>query len=119
MKKIAMSSLLVLAISIGSSAFAYQYTEQQKSAMYDLFVASYIASISQQVQAYPLPSNKKQQIIDFAKSNVNKQQLINETWGCVQTKEPMDQLGIQSCFIPWSKKQSADLSEFILRLNPY
>ena len=117
MKKIAMSALLILAISIGSSAFAYQYTEQQKVAMYDLFVASYIASISQQVQAYPLPANKKQQIINFAKSNVNKQQLINETWGCIQKKEPTDQLGVQSCFIPWSKKQSADLTEFILKLN--
>ena len=117
MKKIVICMLLLVATSFSSAAFAYQYTEEQKSAIYDMFIATYLSTINQQIQAYPIPADKKQQIINFTKHNVNKQQLINETWGCLSSKEPNDQQGINSCFVPWARKQSADLTEFMMRMQ--
>lgn len=117
MKKIIMSFSIILAIGFGSSVFAYQYSEAEKNAMYDLFIASYLSSATQEIQKYPIANDKKQQMINFVKNNVNKQQLINQTWGCVQSKHPTDQQGVQSCFIPFAKQQSADFTEYVMKMN--
>ena len=116
MKKLLFPVFFAVILGLNSAAFSYEFTEEQKNAVYDLFLSTYLSSISQQVQAQPLPPDKKLQIINFAKRNANKQQLINETWGCVKTKVNTSQSEMNSCFISWGRKQSADLTEFMLKL---
>ena len=117
MKKLLICLFFLLAFCFNSVALSYEYTNEQRKALYDLITSSYLSSITRQIQTMQISEEKKQQIENFARSNINQQQLINQTWNCVQSKDPADQVGFNSCFIDWSKKQSADLAEYVLKLS--
>ncbi|MBQ4646315.1 MAG: hypothetical protein IJB79_03095 [Candidatus Gastranaerophilales bacterium] len=117
MKKMLIGLVFVLAFGFNSVAFSYEYSSEQKKALYDLFISTYLSTATQQIQSMPISQDKKQQVANFARSNINRQQLINQTWGCIQSKDPTDQAGLNSCFVAWGRKQSADLTEYMLRLG--
>lgn len=119
MKKLFSSFIVISIMFMGVFAYAYEYTDAQKNAFYDLFLASYFAAAEKQVGLYPVTAQQKKQIVNYIKQNANKQTLMNETWHCVKTKNPTDQIGINSCFIPWSQKQGKLLSEYVIRLTSY
>ena len=117
MKKFYIYTLLMLILGLNAPAFGYEYTEQDKNTYYDLFLVGYLNGINKQIQAYPIANDKKQLILNFAKQNINKQELMNETWGCVQAKAPTDLVGQGSCFMSWSMKQNNDIIEYIKKIN--
>ena len=110
-------TLICLVVFIGQSVNAQTYTEQDKNTYYDLFLVGYLNGVNKQIQAYPIANDKKPLLLNFAKQNINKQELMNETWGCVQTKAPTDLVGQGSCFMNWSMKQNRDLIEYIKKIN--
>ena len=110
MKKIIVFVLFVLFCPICS---AYNYTEADKNEFYNSFLAGYFKNLVIQVKMLPVSEAKKQQIYSYIKQNTNRQELINETWGCVQTKEPMNIPGLQQCFGPWGEKQKKKIANYI------
>ena len=110
MKKFIVFILFILFCPI---CFAYNYTEADKNEFYNSFLTGYFKNLELQVKMLPVPETKKQQIYSYVKQNTNKQELINETWGCVQTKEPMNIPGLQQCFAPWGEKQKKKISNYI------
>lgn len=94
--------------------FAYNYSEEEKAEIYNGFIDGYLKGIDMQLNIMQVPADKKQEIKSFMKQNINKQQLINETWGCIQTKEPYDVMGLQQCFMPWGQRKSNELVNYIM-----
>ena len=117
MKKIFTIALLTTMFILNSVAFSYEITNDQKNAIYDLFISTYLASAEYTIQTSQLSPEQKQKVVNFTKQNVNKQQLMNETWGCLKTKLHLSDAEMQTCFAHWAKKQSADLIDFMARMN--
>ena len=83
-----------------------------------------LTSVSKDVFAYALrvnnvaknkeiPEDKKHEIRSFMQQSINKQELMNETWGCVQYKDPFDFAGLQACFTPWAQRKGQELTNYI------
>ena len=117
MKKLSICLFFALVFGFNSVAFSYEYTKEQVNALYDLIITNYSVSITRQIQTMQIPEEKKQRLINYAKNNINRQQLINQTWGCVQSTDPADQAGFNSCFVAWNKKQSANLIDYMSKFG--
>lgn len=105
---------LLCAILFCPTCFAYEYTEADKNEMYDSFINGYKQGFEMQVDSLPLDENKKAELRAYIYEIANKEQLINETWGCVQTVEPTDVMGLQNCFVPWGQRKAEEVKNYIL-----
>lgn len=104
---------LLCAILFCPVCFAYEYSQAEKEKMYDDFLDGYFKGLDMQLNMLPIPENKKQEIRTFMKQGANKEALINETWGCVQYKDPFDMVGLQDCFTPWAQRKGQELASYI------
>ena len=100
---------LFCAILFCPVCFALGFTEADKDKVYDDFLNGYMKGIDM----VPIPNDKKQEIRSFMQQSINKQELMNETWGCVQYKDPFDFAGLQACFTPWAQRKGQELANYI------
>lgn len=105
---------LLCAILFCPTCFAYEYTEADKEEMYNSFIDGYMQGFEMQVASLPIDENKKAELRVYVQNMANKEQLINETWGCVQAVEPTDMMGLQNCFVPWAQRKGEELRNYIM-----
>lgn len=117
MKKVFSFAILTCILLMGSVSYAYNYTEQQKNAFYNDFIKGYIMGIDIVANSLKLPQAKKQQIKNYMRASINRQELVNMTWGCLQTKNLNNTNEIIQCAKPWADKQNEKLYNYVQQMN--
>ena len=112
MKKIICA--LILGLILGTQySFAVEYTEEQKQYLYDVFLEHYTAGMSKNFDTLKLDGETTAQIKQEFENSIDRNELINMSWPCLQPADPTSQEAISKCFMPWGLKQQEKSFEII------
>ena len=105
MKKI--FKLFILFFLFSNIAFAFEYSENDKEIFYDSFIDGYIEQMTIAVNSLDIEQAKKEKFLKEFIKNINKQNLINSSWGCI-TKYPIKDIVTASvvCTQEWTENQT-------------
>ena len=101
--------LIITLISLCSSAFAYEYSQEFKKGFYDSFIANLFGSLKESLFAQGFKTNSVNEYVATMRTRLDRTQLEKETWGCV-SKYPPDKLQantdkmIIECFEKWNNE---------------
>lgn len=106
-----MKKIIVLAItliSLCSSTFAYEYTQEFKKGFYDSFIANLFGGLKESLFAQGFKPNSVDEYVATMRTRLDRTQLEKETWGCVSKYTP-DALEknsykiVSECFGKWNE----------------
>lgn len=108
---------LLLILICTNPVFAFNYSEEDKYMFYDAFLDGYITEVTKSVNQMEIEQDKKDKFLSEFKSKIDKQDLINSSWSCIQ-KYPIQQIVSASvfCTSDWTNKQferNKDLFELL------
>ena len=105
MKKIFI--LIMLMLVTVNIAFGFNYSDEDKNMFYDAFIDGYIEQMTNKINALDIEQQKKESIITEFKKLINKTELINSSWNCIQ-KYPINDIVSASinCTAEWTANQS-------------
>lgn len=99
--------LILLIFLSFNSAYAFNYTEEDKNMFYDAFIDGYVTEMAKAVNQLEIEQNKKDAFMSALKQNINKNDLINSSWNCIQSY-PIEQIVTASvlCTSNWTNSQT-------------
>ena len=100
--------------AVGSLLTAVQNQQQANGTARHVGEASDVKEAIRLMLSAKIDENKKAELRVYVQNMANKEQLINETWGCVQAVEPTDMMGLQNCFVPWAQRKGEELRNYIM-----
>lgn len=112
MKKFLCLLLLGLVFST-QYTFAVEYTEEQKQYLYDVFLQEYTKGMSNNFDTLNLDSATTEQIKQEFLNSIDRNELINMSWPCLQEADPTSREAVSKCFMPWGLKQQEKSFEII------
>lgn len=104
-----MKKFLILCLAmvvLGGSAWAVNYTPQEKKQFYDGFLSGMFYSLEQSLTQQGFPKAKTTRYITSMKARVNRTELESATWACVSKYTPQQMVSGQKkiadeCFGKW------------------
>ncbi len=98
---------LTLIITTFNPVFAFNYTEEDKRMFYDAFIDGYITEMTKTVNQLNIEQEKKDKFTTELKKTINKKELINSSWSCIQSY-PIEQIVSASviCTMDWTSRQT-------------
>ncbi|MBQ9246323.1 hypothetical protein IJ182_08665 [bacterium] len=105
MKKIL---LLILCVFLSNNiSFAYNYSEEDKNMFYDSFIEGYIEQMTNSINNLAIDQNKKDTFIKEFVKLINRNELIDSSWSCIQ-KYPVNDIVSASitCTSNWTTQQT-------------
>lgn len=115
MKKFLCTLLLGLVLTT-QYTLAVEYTEEQKNFLYDVFLEHYTKGMHENIDKLNLDANAKEEIKVQFNESINREELINSTWPCLQNADPSSKEDVTNCFRIWGNKQQIQTFELI---KPY
>ncbi len=103
MKKLFIIYLLLFT----NTAFAFNYSDEDKNIFYDAFIEGYMQKISETVNSLDMEQTKKDIIINEFAKQIDKTDLMNSSWDCIK-KYPINDIVKASveCTQDWTAKQA-------------
>ncbi len=88
-------------------AIGFNYTEEDKNLFYEAFIDGYLTEMTKAVNQLEIEQTKKDKFISSLKQNINKKDLINSSWNCIQSY-PIEQIVTASviCTYEWTNSQT-------------
>ncbi len=107
MKKITYFIILIGILINFNYAYAYKYSEEDKEMFYNAFLEGYFTETEKSVNNLNIDASKKAQFLKELKQRIDKTELINSSWSCIQ-KYPIQQIVAASviCTADWNKSQT-------------
>ena len=98
---------LILSLFMSNTAFAYNYTDNDKNMFYDAFLEGYFTEMQKNINNLDITPQQKENFMTALKENINRQELINSSWSCIE-KYPIRQIITASvvCTYDWNNKQA-------------
>ncbi len=105
MKKIL---FFILVIMTCNSSLAYNYSDADKEMFYNSFINGYIDGMTDYITASALPQDKKDKFLTEFKKLINREELINSSWTCIEKYSIKEIVSAAiTCTEDWTDRQAA------------
>lgn len=113
-------SILILCLIFSAQyTYAVEYTEEQKQYLYDVFLDHYNAGMSKNFDSLKLDGETTAKIKEDFANSIDRNELINMSWPCLQQADPTSQEAVSKCFMPWGLKQQEKSFDIIRKHLKY
>lgn len=94
-------------LAVSDIAYSFEYTDNDRDMFYDAFIEGYVQEMTKAVKNLNIDENKKEIFLKEFIKQINKTELINSSWQCIQ-KYPVNQIITASvvCTQDWNKMQT-------------